>query len=225
MSSIFERVCNFLTHSPLDHISVMSVIYQVIEEQPGYPEDELRDLVSLAIDETIKNCKKDNLRRKKLIKIPLQFEVGYEGVCTLRNIEEAKKKESITEDEIKENMRTLKTKLISSKSSYAPDLRRKIDGIEASNLLWWDPLGSRVLSNESDLVRSLSDEEYKSFMEPVRRMGVAIPSIIKEMCVNFVENFSYDSAEVSLFKLAHDMNWKENVDTLQGVTKRIFNTL
>ncbi|CAJ0757089.1 19221_t:CDS:2, partial [Entrophospora sp. SA101] len=105
MSSIFERVCNFLTHSPLDHISVMSVIYQVIEEQPGYPEDELRDLVSLAIDETIKNCKKDNLRRKKLIKIPLQ----------------------------------------SSKSSYAPDLRRKIDGIEASNLLWWDPLGSRVL--------------------------------------------------------------------------------
>ncbi|CAJ0638253.1 11826_t:CDS:2 [Entrophospora sp. SA101] len=33
-------------------------------------------------------------------------------------------------------MQTLKTKLISSKSYYAPNLQRKLDDIEASDLSW-----------------------------------------------------------------------------------------
>ncbi|CAJ0752923.1 5741_t:CDS:2 [Entrophospora sp. SA101] len=45
------------------------------------------------------------------------------------------------------------------------------------------------------------------------------------MCINFVKYYNYDSAKVSLFKLTHDMSWKERVDTLHGVMKRILNTL
>ncbi|CAJ0767923.1 1258_t:CDS:2, partial [Entrophospora sp. SA101] len=84
-------------------------------------------------------------------------------------------KDNITEDKIKENMQTLKTKLISSKSYYAPNLQRKLDDIEASDLSW----------------------------------GICLEAV----------------AKVSLFKLTHDMSWKERVDTLHGVMKRILNTL
>nr|CAG8592702.1 7781_t:CDS:2 [Entrophospora candida] len=112
-------------------------------------------------------------------------------------------KDNITEDKIKENMQTLKTKLISSKSYYAPNLQRKLDDIEASDLSWGICL------------------EAVYFGEPARHMEVSI----KKMCINLVENYNYDSAKVSLFKLTHDMSWKERVDTLHGVTKRILNTL
>ncbi|CAJ0746827.1 526_t:CDS:1, partial [Entrophospora sp. SA101] len=65
---------------------------------------------------------------------------------------------------IENNLRILKGNLKKSKAEYAKALRKKVGNVKSSELSWRDPLASQILSNESEMVKQLQENEYKSFM-------------------------------------------------------------
>ena len=74
-TALFEKVYNFLRDSPLEHITAVSIVNQVIEEEPWFPKEDSRQLIYNAIA-SIKNLYGENSGKyKKLIEIP--FKVGY----------------------------------------------------------------------------------------------------------------------------------------------------
>jgi hypothetical protein len=100
-----------------------------------------------------------------------------------------------------------------------------MDQISELDLTWRDPLASKVISDKSDLVQNLSDGAKKSFMKPSHKMRVQTPSIIRDMCATFVENFRDDNIEALPQHLYHDNTWKESNETLANVTEDIFDSL
>ncbi|CAG8632937.1 9220_t:CDS:1, partial [Diversispora eburnea] len=111
-----------------------------------------------------------------------------------------------------------------SSSQLTLELQEKINKISESNLTWRDPLASKVISDESDLVQNLSSGAKKSFMRPFNKMQVQTPSIIHDMCVIFVKNF-HDDMETIPQHLFHDNTWKESDKTLVNVTENILDFL
>ncbi|CAJ0907742.1 9015_t:CDS:2 [Entrophospora sp. SA101] len=113
------------------------------------------------------------------------FDIAFEGVCSLRDIEVAKEVEQINNEQIKNNMREMKRKLKGKSSPLAIEIYNYLDNVEVDNLGWWDPLASQVISDDSDLVLNLPRNVYHNFMEPLRRMKIEAPSSIKEICYAF----------------------------------------
>ncbi|CAG8632032.1 2634_t:CDS:2, partial [Paraglomus occultum] len=64
-----------------------------------------------------------------------QFDDAYEGVCSLRNIRESNQGESLTDNEINNNLRMLKTNLTHSKAPYAKHFRKYLKKKTASDFL------------------------------------------------------------------------------------------
>ncbi|CAJ0645998.1 4827_t:CDS:2 [Entrophospora sp. SA101] len=124
------------------------------------------------------------------------FDIAFEGVCSLRDIEVAKEVEQINNEQIKNNMREMKRKLKGKSSPLAIEIYNYLDNVEVDNLGWWDPLASQVISDDSDLVLNLPRNVYHNFMEPLRRMKIEAPSSIKEICYAFVEGFDKDEPEI-----------------------------
>ncbi len=48
-TALFEKVYNFLRDSPLEHITAVSIVNQVIEEEPWFPKEDSRQLIYNAI--------------------------------------------------------------------------------------------------------------------------------------------------------------------------------
>lgn len=64
---IFNKVNNFLINSPQDHITAVSVIYQIIEDDPWITLEDSRNLVQSAVN--ILNVENDSVYKNKLLKI------------------------------------------------------------------------------------------------------------------------------------------------------------
>ncbi|CAH1769266.1 13216_t:CDS:2, partial [Entrophospora sp. SA101] len=153
------------------------------------------------------------------------FDIAFEGVCSLRDIEVAKEVEQINNEQIKNNMREMKRKLKGKSSPLAIEIYNYLDNVEVDNLGWWDPLASQVISDDSDLVLNLPRNVYHNFMEPLRRMKIEAPSSIKEICYAFVEGFDKDEPEILQQKWHRNCTWRETNEELADITTGILESL
>ncbi|CAG8547326.1 10163_t:CDS:2 [Diversispora eburnea] len=144
---------------------------------------------------------------------------GHGEVATLARLEK-----HLNRQEITVNIGDSKRKFLQNSSQLTLELQEEVNKISESNLTWRDPLASKVISDESDLVQNLSSGAKKSFMRPSNKMRVQTPSIIHDMCATFVENF-HDDMETIPQHLFHDNTWKESDETLANVTKNILDSL
>ena len=71
-TEIYEKVYNFLTASPMEHITAVSVIYQVIEDEPWISKEESRTIVQNAINSSLNIYSQSTLTQNKLLKILAQ---------------------------------------------------------------------------------------------------------------------------------------------------------
>jgi len=74
------------------------------------------------------------------------------------------REEELSTKTIERNLRMLKGNLKKSKARYTLTLWKRLRDVKPEDLSWRDPLASLVLSNESDIIKELPDEDYESFM-------------------------------------------------------------
>ncbi|CAG8731801.1 3263_t:CDS:1, partial [Dentiscutata heterogama] len=66
------KIFNFLTTSPLDHITAFSIIYQAMKEDPWIQQDILRNIVTNAVN-LAKNSYSNNIRaQNRVLAVSLQ---------------------------------------------------------------------------------------------------------------------------------------------------------
>ncbi|RIA94188.1 hypothetical protein C1645_818478 [Glomus cerebriforme] len=223
MSDLSSKILNFLTSSPLNHITAFSVVYKAMEDNPWIEEDILRSAVNDAVTFAKSKYSNDPSAQTKLLTVPLQFDIAFEGVCSLREIELADK--PLGENEIKINMGDLKKKLGRSTTSHAKEMHQMVEKISLSDLSWKDAVTNQVVSDDSDLVKKLGKSTYQSFMKPIQCMQPLIPKTINEKCISFAKNFSIEDLDELPLKLSHDKTWKETEEVLTEITGEILDTL
>ncbi|CAG8845769.1 32405_t:CDS:2, partial [Racocetra persica] len=150
------------------------------------------------------------------------FDDVFEGFRSIREMEA--EMEPLSDDEIKTNLRKLKNRLAKSKAIHTIHLRKSLKGVTEKVVSWKDPLGSRVISDKTEMVRQLPRNAFKSFMGPKLRMQPQASDEIREMCEEYVENFSEDTSEI-LLNNSHDGKWKESDENLKKVAKEIIDAL
>ncbi|CAB5197922.1 unnamed protein product [Rhizophagus irregularis] len=227
-SELYSKIYNFLVTANQEHITAISVIYQGIEEDPWISQNDLRRVVDQAIGFASNLYTEEPSRQLKLLRILPQFEIAFEGVCSLRDIGAVKtnKERPLNSDEIKKNINELKAKL--KKNTTTPinqHLYFGIDNVNISELSWMDPLASQVISDESEIVKKLPGQFKHTFMKPVRQMvPLSLPSAVKRKCNEFVATF-IENREIDLSrKLIHDGTWKETENELAIIAERILDT-
>ncbi|CAB4391003.1 unnamed protein product [Rhizophagus irregularis] len=109
----------------------------------------------------------------------------------------------------------MRSKLSRKQFSLFNELILGLRSITASNLSWRDPLASRVISDDSDLVQNLPPKIQNTFLV----------TIIRETCRRFIANFNEHRTESLPEKLKHDSSWKESGEVLAEVATNILNTL
>ncbi|RIB25838.1 hypothetical protein C2G38_2164981 [Gigaspora rosea] len=205
MSFIYAKVYNFLVKSPLDHISAVSAVKQILDDHPKFAKDDLHEVILSSVNDALLHCADDNDRCQKICHIPSQFEVAYEGVLSLQKIEDSQMEEDLSNEAIQKNLRTLKTQLRKSRLPFANELVEKLAKFDTSVLSWKVPLASGVLYSESKEIKTLLPSSYESFMEPAENMKVPTPSFVEELCNEFVENLSDENlTDNSIPLLSHN---------------------
>ncbi|CAG8598209.1 2260_t:CDS:2 [Paraglomus occultum] len=222
-SGLAGKIFDFLITSPLEHITAFSVVYQAMEEDPWIERNNLRNIVNNAI--SLAKNEYSQEAQNKLLTVSLQFDIAFEGVCSLRDIETAKEIEEISKEQIKKNMRELKGKLRGKSSPFLVELYNFLDYVDVDSLRWQDPFASQVISDESSFVRNLPGNIYHNFMEPSRRMKMEAPPNIREMSNAFVEDFYKDEIEIPPPKYSHNHTWRETKEKLADISTEILESL
>ncbi|CAG8698332.1 6258_t:CDS:2 [Acaulospora morrowiae] len=75
-TEIYEKVYNFLTTSPMEHITAVSFIYQVIKVEPWISKEESRTIVQNAINSSLNIYSQSTLTQNKLLKILVQHPIS-----------------------------------------------------------------------------------------------------------------------------------------------------
>ena len=130
-------------------------------------------------------------------------------MCSLRDIDLAKRDEQVSTEEIETNLRKLKLNLGKSTAPYAKKLIKYLKKIKPSNLSWRDPEASQVISSESEIIRRLSveaEDEYRHYMEPVKRMEGSTPLCIRDLCNEFVMSYNNIMYEEVPIELSHGIH-------------------
>jgi len=71
-NSLASKIYNFLTTSPMEHITAFSVVYQAMEDNPWIEQDVLRSIVNGAISLAKNDFSQDLLAQNKLLTVSLQ---------------------------------------------------------------------------------------------------------------------------------------------------------
>ncbi|CAB5396478.1 unnamed protein product [Rhizophagus irregularis] len=120
---LYNKIYNFLITSPLNHITSFSVIYQIMKDEPLIEKEELYKIVEKASNEALKTEKFQKMEAQdkiinwvNLINILVlnstshnRFQIAFEGVCSIRDIEIDNK--ILNKEEIKYNINDLKKNL------------------------------------------------------------------------------------------------------------------
>ncbi|CAB5372673.1 unnamed protein product [Rhizophagus irregularis] len=229
---LYNKIYNFLITSPLNHITSFSVIYQIMKDEPLIEKEELYKIVEKASNEALKTEKFQKMEAQDKIKYddkPVysfysSFQIAFEGVCSIRDIEIDNK--ILNKEEIKYNINDLKKKLKTNNSSYASEIRLDLEHIDIDKLTWRDPIASQVISDDSDMIKNLSIGAYQSFMKLAKQMQVdSLPNIIQEECNQFLNDFKEKNLNLLCNKYKHNNTWIESNEKLCEITKEILNTL
>ncbi|CAJ0907528.1 11647_t:CDS:2 [Entrophospora sp. SA101] len=209
-SELYEKICEFLTNSSLKRISAVPVVYQAIIEEPWIDQHVLKELIQRAVNNVSRLYHLESQQYKKLIKIPQQFDIAYEGICGLCDMGVVKTNEVLlSSEEIKKNMIELKSKLAGHSSHLSKELYKTLKDVSYRDLTWKDPLASQVISDNSNIVQKLAEDEYNNFMKPALQMVPPTIPVVQEMCTKFVTNF-VEPREYTIAELTHDGAWKES---------------
>ncbi|CAH1767452.1 5518_t:CDS:2 [Entrophospora sp. SA101] len=224
-SELYEKTCEFLTNSSLKRISAVPVVYQAIVEEPWIDQNVLKELIQRAVNNVSRLYHPESQQYKKLIKIPQQFDIAYEGICGLCDMGVVKTNEGLlSSKEIMKNMMELKSKLAGHSSHLSNELYKTLKDVSYRDLTWKDPLASQVISDNSNIVRKLTVDEYNNFMKPALQMVPPTIPVVQEMCTKFVSNF-VEPREYTIAEVAHDGTWKESNEVLLGVATGILDVL
>jgi hypothetical protein len=71
-NSLSGKIFNFLTTSPLEHITAFSVIFQAMEEEPLIKQDALRNIVNNAVNLATNTYSNNILAQNKLLMVSMQ---------------------------------------------------------------------------------------------------------------------------------------------------------
>lgn len=71
-NSLAGKIYNFLTTSPLEHITAFSVIFQVMEEEPLIKQDVLRNIVNNAVNLATNTYSNDMSAQNKVLMVSTQ---------------------------------------------------------------------------------------------------------------------------------------------------------
>ncbi|RGB24213.1 hypothetical protein C1646_773404 [Rhizophagus diaphanus] len=270
-NSLSGKIFNFLTTSPLEHITVFSVFFQAMEEELLIKQDALRNIVNNAVNLATNTYSNNILAQNKLLMVSMQtyggtltlilqvsevyiwkvelltmcrphrdgnfFDVTYEGIRSLRDIEISKTIESpISREEITKNMCELKYKLKGKSSQLAVEMRQLLEKVNIDNLTWQKPLVSQVISDDSNLVQDLTLTVCQSFMKLAQHMQATLSPTIQEKCKTFIKYFRIENIDEAAWTLNkqliwnslsfHKTNtWKEREEDLLQVTEEILDTL
>ncbi|CAH1769155.1 12349_t:CDS:2, partial [Entrophospora sp. SA101] len=224
MNALYDSTFEFLRIALPELITAFSVVYHAMNEEPWITKENLRQIFHQAILAVMPSYEASSEKYQKLQGLSLKFDDAFEGVCSLRDFEIAEQEKELPSNVIENNLRILKGNLKKSKAEYAKALRKKVGNVKSSELSWRDPLASQILSNESEMVKQLQENEYKSFMEPVEYMQIPLPHSIKITCDEFLTNYDDGSMEIPSQKLSYK-NWREKEEVLRDITLRILDTL
>ncbi|CAJ0842942.1 10542_t:CDS:2 [Entrophospora sp. SA101] len=181
-SELYEKTCEFLTNSSLKRISAVPVVYQAIVEEPWIDQNVLKELIQRAVNNVSRLYHPESQQYKKLIKIPQQFDIAYEGICGLCDMGVVKTNEGLlSSKEIMKNMMELKSKLAGHSSHLSNELYKTLKDVSYRDLTWKDPLASQVISDNSNIVRKLTVDEYNNFMKPALQMVPPTIPVVQEI--------------------------------------------
>ena len=71
-NNLASKIYNFLTTSPLKHITAFSVVYQAMEDNSWIEQNDLRSIVNSAISLAKNDYSRDLLVQNKLLTVSLQ---------------------------------------------------------------------------------------------------------------------------------------------------------
>ncbi|CAG8715384.1 14434_t:CDS:2, partial [Racocetra persica] len=202
-----------------------------IEDNPWIPKNELKNIIRRAIAFVEKRSSYKNA----LSDILVEFEISYKTVYSLHKIGAVKINEEgpLNPNQIQKNINALKGRLTHGtallKKNMAVLYEKLLFGVNQvpiSQLNWKNPLASKVISDDSDLVQQLPVRQKKLFMKPKDNMvPSSLSQIIRDKCNEFVEDFVDEDMDILPRKLKHDGSWKEPDEKLLEVASGILHTL
>ncbi|CAJ0829688.1 15039_t:CDS:2, partial [Entrophospora sp. SA101] len=164
-----------------------------VKEEPWILKEEVKRVVRQAISSVSNLYDQNSTQQQKLLKIPHQFEMAYEGIFSLLNIGALRvnKEKPITLEQIENNLQKMKLKLSINSTSLAQQLALGLRNISASNLEWNVPLANCIIDDSSDLVNNLKEPAKKTFLKPARQMVPPSLSLIREMLKDILNNLAF----------------------------------
>lgn len=83
-------------------------------------------------------------------------------------------------------------------------LKQNLANITPSDLIWKDPEGSMVLSDDSDIVKNLGRRQKNIFIESRENMKCELPNLVVIKCDRFVKDFNNSSVSRIMRNEFHD---------------------
>ncbi|RHZ87882.1 hypothetical protein Glove_29g92 [Diversispora epigaea] len=210
MSRLIAEIESFLLEAPLESICSGSIFYLTMNG------DEVADY------NTIRNSTERAM------------ESGYNTIIGLKALKalniNQESSPNYTQEDIAQNIRTLKMKLSSPMTDadvylYGA-LKKSIDeNLDISELTWKNPIASTVLSDELNIVKNLNQRQRRTFMEPRENMKCGVPRLISSRVDEFIENFNEIDNFDHIRNIMYDKTWKEDEFELLKTAERILGVL
>ncbi|CAB4439295.1 unnamed protein product [Rhizophagus irregularis] len=231
MEDLENKIVELFLDSTLEAICSATVIYLLMEGASLPTYDHVLQLTRRAVDTSLPKIT-DNERKLKVSEVLSQMDIGYKSIVGLNAIKVLKEQEPLpdnTREEINRNLRALQSKLGAAVTKadipLYSDIKQNLANIDVSKLTWQDPVASMVISDDSMLVRNLSDAQIRTFVEPREKMKCNPLPEVESMCDEFVNNFNKIDNLNTLGVIKHDNRWKEGVDQLTERTNHILSVL
>ncbi|CAG8734456.1 4900_t:CDS:2, partial [Dentiscutata heterogama] len=153
------------------------------------------------------------------------FDIAYEGVRSLcdMGVIKTKKEKELSPEQIMNNISELKSNLSISPSLLHKELYKNLKKVSYHDLIWKDYLANKIISDDSKVVKNLTDN-YDTFMEPKHQMLPPTLPFIQGICDRFVSRFT-EPQEYYPAILMHDKTWKESDDILSGIAEEVLKVL
>ncbi|CAB4403575.1 unnamed protein product [Rhizophagus irregularis] len=205
MEDLENKIVELFLDSTLEAICSATVIYLLMEGASLPTYDHILQLTRRAVDTSLPKIT-DNERKLKVSEVLSQMDIGYKSIVGLNAI---KLGAAVTKADI----------------PLYSDIKQNLANIDVSKLTWQDPVASMVISDDSMLVRNLSDAQIRTFVEPREKMKCNPLPEVESMCDEFVNNFNKIDNLNTLGVIKHDNRWKEGVDQLTERTNHILSVL
>ncbi|RHZ49862.1 hypothetical protein Glove_510g15 [Diversispora epigaea] len=233
MSRLIAEIESFLLEAPLESICSGSIFYLTMNGDEVADYNTIRNSTERAVRSASQKIENKG-RKEKVVNILMEMESGYNTIIGLKALKalniNQESSPDYTQEDIAQNIRTLKMKLSSPMTDADVNLygalKKSIDeNLDISELTWKNPIASTVLSDELDIVKNLNQRQRRTFMEPRENMKCGVPRLISSRVDEFIENFNEIDNFDHIRNIMHDKTWKEDEFELLKTAERILGVL